>query len=177
MVLGQILGILAYLLPAIVLYLALRYGMQAYLNNEEKKRLAARQSAYDESLLPLKLQACERLILLLERITPAQAVNRALQPGMTAYEFQMTLLKNIREEFEHNVAQQLYISPACWSLIRTAKEQVIHMVNISASETPSDSTAANMARLLIENWSTLDQNPVQSAIDQLKNEILFNAKC
>jgi len=153
-----------------VLYLAVRFMVQAYLKNEERKREAEGRFALNQTLLPLKLQACERLILLLERITPAQAVNRAIQPGMTAYQLQLTLLRNIREEYEHNVAQQLYISPSCWALIKTAKEETIRLVNISASEAEEETTAGEMAQTLLEYWSQLNPNPIQSAIDQLKLE-------
>jgi TRAP-type uncharacterized transport system fused permease subunit len=171
MALAFLTGILTYLLPALVLYFAVRFIMHSYLKNEEMKRMAQKSLANNETIMPLKLQASERLVLLLERITPAQAVNRALQQGMNVYELQMILLKNIREEYEHNVAQQLYISPSCWSLIRTAKEEVIRLVIISASSLDKESGASEMARILIENWSALDQDPIQAAIDQVKREI------
>jgi len=172
MALSFLAGILTYLLPALVLYLAVRLIMHSYLKNEEKKRMADKNEAYQETLLPLKIQASERLILLLERISPAQSVNRALQPGMTVYELQMTLLKNIREEYEHNVAQQLYVSPSCWLMIKAAREEMTHTVNVSASGIPAESAASELARSIIENWSALDQDPIQSAIDQVKKEII-----
>lgn len=173
MVLAYIIGILEYLLFATVLYFIVRMLVQAYLKNEEKKREAAARSDNSQVMLPLRLQACERLILLLERITPVQAVNRAFQPGMTAFELQLTLIRNIREEYEHNVAQQIYISVHGWALIKSAKEEVIHLINISASETDAGADGSNLAKILLESWSQLDQNPVQSAIDQLKSEINF----
>lgn len=163
--------ILALLLPAIVLYLAVRYVMNTYRQVNDRKRETETQMAYNETIMPLKLQASERLVLLLERITPIQAVTRALQPGMNTYELQLALLKNIREEYEHNVAQQLYVSPACWSLIRTAKEEVVRLVNLSGAEVENDSNGAEMAKIFIEKWSTFEPNPIQSAIDQIKLEI------
>jgi hypothetical protein len=170
MALGLFIGIFTYLLPAIVLYFAVRLIMQAYLKNGERKREAEINSVRNQMVLPLKLQACERLILLLERITPSQAVNRAIQPGMTSYELQIMLLKNIREEYEHNVAQQLYVSPSCWALIKTAKEEVIRLVNISAAESEDGSIAGVMAKNLLVHWSELENDPIQSAIKQIKIE-------
>jgi hypothetical protein len=161
---------LAFLLPAVVLYFAVRYIMDTYRKVNDKKRETEVQLAYNEMIIPMKLQASERLVLLLERITPAQAVSRALLPGMGAQALQLVLLKNIREEFEHNVAQQLYVSPACWALIRAAKEEVIRLVNLSGSEISGENTGMELATILIEKWSMLDSNPVQSAIDQIKSE-------
>jgi hypothetical protein len=166
-----IIGILTYLLPAIVVYFAAKYIMDSYLKNEERKRSARKLSENDQVIFPLKLQACERLILLLERITPVQAVNRAMHPGMTALELQMTLLRNIREEFEHNIAQQLYVSQDCWGSIKSAKEEVIRVINLSASEAGDGASSADMAQNLLILWSGLENDPIQTTIKQTKNEI------
>jgi hypothetical protein len=171
MILALIFEILKYLLPAVVLYFITRLIVQAYLKNEEKKREEGKAPANSQTTLPLRLQAYERLILLLERITPAQAVNRALQPGMTTYHLQMMLIQNIREEFEHNIAQQIYVSPSGWAMIKSAKEEIIHLINISAAETEAGEGAGELARTLLERWAQLDQNPLQIAIDQLKAEV------
>lgn len=171
MILALTFEILKYLLPALVLYFIARLIVQAYLKNEVEKREAGKRPGNGHTTLPLRLQAYERLILLLERITPAQAINRALQPGMTTYNLQLILVQNIREEFEHNVAQQIYISSSGWAMIKSAKEEIIHMIYISAAETDANADAAELAKKLLESWGQLDQNPVQIAIDQLKAEV------
>jgi hypothetical protein len=171
MVLVSISEILKYLLPAIVLYFMVRLVLMAYLKNEEKKREERKKTGNSQATLPLRLQAYERLILLLERITPSQVINRALQPGMTTYHFQLMLVQNIREEFEHNVAQQIYISSAGWAMIKSAKEEIIRLINTVASETDAAAGAGELAKTILERWSQLDQNPVQTAIDQLKAEV------
>ena len=171
MILALSFEILKYLLPAVVLYFTVRLMVQAYLKNEEKKREESKNAGNSQTTLPLRLQAYERFILLLERITPAQAINRALQPGMTIYHFQLTLVQNIREEFEHNVAQQIYVSPSGWAMIKSAKEEIILLINTSAAETDAGAGAAELAKRLLEGWAKLDQNPAQTAIDQLKAEV------
>jgi hypothetical protein len=173
MILALTFEVLKYLLPAVVLYFIARLVVQGYIKNEERKMEEAKNTVNNQITLPLRLQACERLILLLERITPAQAVNRAFQPGMTAFELQLMLIRNIREEYEHNVAQQIYISVHVWALIKSAKEEIIHLINLSASETDAGADGSKLAKILLERWGQLDQNPVQSAIDQLKSEINF----
>jgi hypothetical protein len=171
MALVSISEILKYLLPAIVLYFTVMLVVKAYLKNEEKKREDARNTGNSHTIIPLRLQAYERLVLLLERITPAQAINRAMQPGMTTYHLQVILIQNIREEFEHNVAQQVYVSPSGWAMIKSAKEEVILLINTSAAEIDAGAGAGELAKLLLEKWAELDQNPVQTAIDQLKAEV------
>jgi hypothetical protein len=163
--------ILKFFLPAIVLYFTVRFVITAYLKNEDKKREDIKTAGNGQVTLPLRLQAYERLILLLERISPAQAINRALQPGMTTYHFQLMLVQNIREEFEHNVAQQIYVSAAGWAMIKSAKEEIIHLINTLASETDAGGNASELAKTILERWALLDENPVQIAIDQLKAEV------
>lgn len=141
------------------------------MKNEEIKREELKKAGNNQVTLPLRLQAYERLILLLERITPVQAINRALQPGMTASHFQLLLVQNIREEFEHNVAQQIYISPAGWTMIKSAKEEIIMLINTFASEIDAAENPTELAKYILEKWGQMDQNPVQLAIDQLKAEV------
>lgn len=162
--------ILKYLLPAIVFYFIVKMVMDAYLKNEEKKRATGDHPSENQITLPLRLQACERLVLLMERIAPVQLINRVLKPGMNVYEFQKLLVQVIREEFDHNVAQQIYVSADVWSLIKTAKEEIIMIINTLASETENDSDGSKLARKLIEHWSDQEKNSWQIAVDQLKKE-------
>jgi hypothetical protein len=171
MFLTQTVEVLKFLLPAIVLYFTVRMAIKAYYKNEEKKTNEAKRPDTSSIVLPLQLQAYERFILLLERMTPAQAINRAMQPGMTTYLLQMILIQSIREEFEHNAAQQIYISQKGWVLVKTAKEEVIHMINSSATKIEASSPAGELARNIFERWAEIDHNPVQAAIDQLKAEV------
>jgi hypothetical protein len=163
--------ILKYLLPSIVLYFIAKLIITAIMKNEEKKREDLKTAGNSQITLPLRLQAYERLILLLERISPAQVINRTLQPGMTVYHFQLLLVQSIREEFEHNVAQQIYVSTAGWTMIKSAKEEIIRIINTTASETNSTDNAGELAKAILERWSHIDPNPVQVAIDQLKEEV------
>lgn len=163
--------ILKYLLPSIVLYFIAKLIITALMKNEEKKREDIKTAGNSQVTLPLRLQAYERLILLLERISPSQVINRVMQPGMTTYHFQLLLVQNIREEFEHNVAQQIYISTAGWTMIKSAKEEIIRLINATSSETDAGAGAGELAKIILERWSQMEQNPVQLAIDQLKAEV------
>jgi hypothetical protein len=170
MIIQLIFGLLTYLLPALVLYFIARMVVGAYLGNEGQKREAAIKAGNRDTTLPLRLQAYERLTLLLERISPQQAINRVMQPGLSATQFQVLLTQNIREEFEHNAAQQVYISQQGWVLIRSAKEEVIRLINTASSETGSRATASELALLIMEKSLEWEQNPFQAAMEQLKKE-------
>ncbi|MDA3943777.1 MAG: hypothetical protein PF694_09605 [Bacteroidetes bacterium] len=115
---------------------------------------------------PLKIQAMERLILYLERIQPQSLVKRNLQQGSSIRNFHLALLQNIREEFEHNLAQQLYVSEKTWQLISTAKEELIKQINLAVSNLPENATAEQLASILL----TLDISVSQMAIQAVKLE-------
>jgi hypothetical protein len=173
MILAYILEFLKYFFLAVVLYFIIRMIILAYMKNEESKRVAGLRAQNAEVILPLKLQACERLILYLERITPVQVISRTLQPGISASGLHLALLQVIREEFEHNVAQQVYISPGAWSLVKTAKEEILLLINKAASETGPDATGHDLAKNILEHWGNLGKNPAQAAIDQIKAEVVI----
>jgi hypothetical protein len=166
-----IIEVLKFFLPAVILFFIARMIMQAYLGNEALKRDENRRSGNRQITLPLRLQAYERLVLLLERISPAQAVTRVLQPGMTALQFQILLTQTIREEFEHNSAQQIYVSNQAWAMIKSAKEEIIRLINTVSAEADSNISANDMARLIIEKSAEWEKNPVQAAISQLRAEV------
>jgi hypothetical protein len=171
MMIALVFDVLKYVFTALVLLFIVNMVVRAYLKNEELKRASARNPEKDQIMLPLKLQAYERLILFLERMAPAQVVYRSLQAGISAKLLQMALLQVIREEFDHNVAQQIYISTPGWALTKTAKEEVILLINKTASELGPDATGHELAKNILENWVQLDENPVQAAIDRLKSEV------
>ncbi len=122
-------------------------------------------------LLPLRLQACERLVLFLERIHPANLVMRLNDPGLSAAQFQALLVSTIRGEFEYNLSQQLYISGPTWERIRNAKEESILLINRAASSLPEESASADLMKRILEEVVGKEKLPVELAIGLLRKEI------
>lgn len=122
-------------------------------------------------LLPLRLQACERFVLFLERINPNNLLLRVSQPGQGARELHALIIRTIREEFEYNLSQQLYVSQGTWELIRSAKEEAISLVNRAADRLPEGSTASDLSRAILDLSMERDKLPSAKAIDAVKREI------
>ena len=123
------------------------------------------------ALLPLKLQACERFVLFLERINPNNLLLRVSQPGQSARELQALLIRTIREEFEYNLSQQLYVSQGTWEMIRNAKEETISLVNRAADRQPEGGTASDFSRAILDMSMERDKLPSVIAIEAVKREI------
>ena len=121
--------------------------------------------------LPIRLQAYERMSLFLERIDPNNLVIRINQPELDARVFHQMLLKEIRDEYNHNVSQQVYMSNAVWQEIKTAKEDLITAINATAGNLPDDSTSMDLARSLFEYLMNKEVDPIEHALKSLKEEI------
>jgi hypothetical protein len=120
--------------------------------------------------LPYKAEAFQRVILYLERIHPSTLSFRLIQPNMNAIVLQSLMLKAIREEFDHNVAQQLYISTESWSMLKNAKEETVKIINIAASQMKADSTANDLATAIISVTAEVNPLPSEIALEMLKKE-------
>ena len=75
-----------------------------------------------EFFLPNRVEAYQRSILLMERLHPNSLVMRLHNPGLPAMALQAEFLKAIRDEYNHNVAQQLFVSPIAWKMVKDSKE-------------------------------------------------------
>ena len=119
-------------------------------------------------IVPLKIQAYERLVLYIERIQFPVLVKRVFHPGMSKNDFQFSLLQNVQDEFEHNLAQRLYVSESTWQLIVLAKEEVLRNANAVFNDNP-DADIAMIAQKIASF-----ENPMgEKAVINIKNE--FNS--
>ncbi len=136
---------------------------QVFLELELKKQ---RQ----EFFLPNRLEAYERAILLMERLHPNSLVLRLNNPIFSAKVMHAEFLKTVREEFDHNVTQQLFISPVAWKLLRDSKDELLKLINLAASQVNEDATALELSSKIFELVAQLELLPSEVAIEYLKKE-------
>lgn len=109
-----------------------------------------------KTLLNLKLLAYERIILFIERMKPDSLIPRTLSPTLTSKEYQLSLINEIRREFEYNLSQQLYLSENAWTVTVNYKDNIITLINSASADcTPTD-PAADLARKILEQYITSD---------------------
>ncbi|NOY51763.1 MAG: hypothetical protein GXO88_14520 [Chlorobi bacterium] len=177
-------AIIPVLLVLIAVYLMLRY----FANQNEKQfdflkanqdltRLKLendRKKDREKVLIPLRLQAYERMVLFLERINPPNMLTREMQSGLNAGQLQALVLKSVREEYEHNMSQQLYIEEKSWEQIKAAKEKIVQLVNTSASQVKPDEPAIKLANEILTFEFGAHSDPIEKAMLAIKNEIKNN---
>ena len=166
-----LLEILKYTVPALIVFLTVFVMLRAWSKNEDKRRKSEFNMHITDDILPVRLQAYERSILLLERISPDSMILRISRNEYTARQLQQELLSNTTSEFEHNIAQQTYISTEAWEKMKAAKNQIINLVNDTAKEVKPDASGPTLGKLILERLTELTNPPTQVAIDFLKDEV------
>jgi hypothetical protein len=125
------------------------------------------------STTPLRLQAYERLVLLAERIALPNLISRLNQPGISAVEMKLILTENIKQEFEYNSTQQLYVSPVSWDAVRNLKEQNIMVVNQVAGALPAAASSSDLNKKILEVLMAQSNGSLHELVLQALN---FEAK-
>ena len=120
---------------------------------------------HDDVVAPLKIQAYERLLLYLERMRFSVLVKRVFMPGMSCSDLQFALIQNIQDEFEHNLAQRLYVEEQTWIIVCMAKEDALRNINNAFSQN-TDANAATMAQTI----ASMSNQLIDKAIITIKKE-------
>lgn len=116
----------------------------------EKKSMAGEQAPADKGTLNLRLGAYERLVLLAERIALPSLVSRVPAGDLTVRQFQGILTDQVRQEFDHNLSQQIYVSPQAWQAVGNLKEQNIFIINKVAETLSPDDKGVELSRRILE---------------------------
>ncbi|UAB81031.1 hypothetical protein INR76_13120 [Marixanthomonas sp. SCSIO 43207] len=164
-----VLNYVAYLLPAIVVGIIAYYFFKGHTANEEGRRRFLIQKEAQNKVLPTRLQAYERLTLLLERIDPNKLLIRVKPTSSEIEKYEELLIKNIEQEFDHNVTQQIYVSVECWNLIQTAKNATIHIIRQVAMHEQKN-TADAMREAVLRHFME-EITPSQKALTYIKKEV------
>ncbi len=168
---SELFEILKYVLPSIVVFLTSFFVIKLFFENENKKKQLEFIKLSGNITIPIRLQAYERLVLFLERVSPSSLLVRVFNSNYSASQYQMLLIKTIREEFEHNLSQQVYVSSQAWELVKNAKEEMLKLINTSMGELNDNATASDLSKKIFEKSVLINKFPVTIASEHLKTEI------
>ncbi|HPC26923.1 MAG TPA: hypothetical protein PK410_05285, partial [Paludibacteraceae bacterium] len=159
------------ILPALLVLLTAYLLLDKLLRNEEKKRNFEIFKNNVSIITPIRLRAYERLIILLERTAPNKLILNVLKPNMTSFDLQTELLNTIRQEFAHNLSQQIYVSNELWNYIQATEESLLRLINMCASQCNPADSANVLAEKIIEVYNASEHTPTEQAIEKLKAEV------
>lgn len=122
-------------------------------------------------LLPLRLQAHERLIIFTDRINPANLLVRLHQQGIGIGTLQAGILNEVRSEYQHNITQQLYVDSVTWNVVRKLKDDTIAMINNAVQGLPADANGIELSKAILQHMASIDENPYDLTIELIKKDI------
>lgn len=163
--------ILKITIPALLVLLTAIILLRGMIKNDQEKRKHELILQNNRTVIPIRLQAYERIVLFLERISLESMLVRINTPGMTAVQLHSALLTNIRSEFEHNLSQQIYMSPQAWEIVRNARSNMIKIINADYEKMQQTASSMDLSKKLLETIMELEKEPTKAAIDYIKNEV------
>jgi hypothetical protein len=163
--------ILKITIPALIVFFTAWLLLRNMIRNDQDKRRQELILQNSRTVTPIKLQAYERIVLFLERISLESLIVRVSSSDMTSKQLHSALLTTIRSEFEHNLSQQIYMSPQAWEVVRNARSNMIKIINTEADKMAADSSGMALSKQLLESIMQLEKEPTRVAIDYLKGEI------
>ena len=127
-----------------------------YFYQKDKKALpqqvqpAAPPAQVPASTQPLQLAAYERLVILADRIAIPNLISRTSEPGLSKVQMQQLLTQTIKQEYDHNLSQQIYVSADAWEAVRNLKDQNIHLINQVASVLPAEANGMDLSKKILD---------------------------
>jgi hypothetical protein len=156
----------------IATYLMLQHFHDKSINENEKEIDIQKTKTF----FPLKIQAYERVILFLERIDPNNMIIRTHKNGMNALTLHRELLKIVRDEYTHNMSQQVYIDPKSWKIVLNAKDETIQILNVALNNMSTESSGLNLSAKIFESIASKKISPTENARNSIVKEFQTTIK-
>lgn len=167
--LSKILELLTYTAPAVITGGVAYYFFNLHIKNEERRRRYLLMKEGQKNAMPLRLQAYERMTLFLERISLSNLLIRISPISTDKNDYANFVIAQIDQEFEHNLAQQIYMTDECWTIITTSKNATIQMIR-KAALNPEVNNADQLRETLLSDL--LEKlTPSSAALAYIKKEV------
>ncbi len=169
---------MGFVLPVLIALISaggVLYMAYLFLKKQGEKELQTAQlelkKERQKHFLPMRVEAYQRAVLLMERIHPGSLVMRLHNPGLPAKKLQADLLQAIREEYDHNVSQQLFVSPQGWDMVKNSKEETIKIINLAGNQMSATSLSMDLASKIFEIVAEVGKLPTEITVEYLRKEL------
>ena len=169
-IISVILEIIKITIPALIVFLTVYYLTKQYLDSQYQLRMLDFKQNQQNTTVPLRLQAYERLSLFCERIAIPNLVLRVSNEGMTAGDLRLAMMIAVQKEFEHNITQQVYVSDQLWQIVKIARDDTVTTINNVFQEVDPNADAKLLAGTLFNHLQQRDFFPLEKALVAVKKE-------
>lgn len=158
-------------IPAALVLYGMYLTAKSFLSKEFNAKLVQLRIDRQKEIIPLRLQAYERTILLLERTSLPNLIVRLDDQNYNVAFFRGLLIETIRAEYGHNISQQIYMSEEAWNLVKQAIEETISEINIAAEQLSPEAPSQQLAKLLLERKMNASYDFIEKAQQFIKEEV------
>jgi hypothetical protein len=166
-----LLDILKYTLAGMGVVWIAFYLIKPYLERDEKIQLLEFRKSISNQTLPLRLQAYERLVLFIERLNPANMLIRLNATAYTANDLHSLIIEEIRNEYQHNITQQIYVSSKAWVAVKHIKDDTLNIVNNAAKSLPETASGLDLSKTMLAYLTQLEDNPYEIGANMLRKDL------
>ncbi|MGF7079172.1 hypothetical protein [Mucilaginibacter sp. UYCu711] len=171
MTLTYLLDIVKYTVAGLGVVWIAFYLLKPYLDRSESMQLVELKKTISSQTLPLRLQAYERVVLFIERINPSNLLIRLNNPDYSAAELYMLIVAELRNEYQHNVTQQIYVSTNTWAIVKRLKDETLGVVNNAIKGLPETATGLELSRTILTQISESGNNPYDIGLSLIRKEL------
>ncbi|MCC8425420.1 hypothetical protein [Mucilaginibacter sp. UR6-11] len=147
------------------------YLLKPYLDRSENMQLIELKKTISNQTLPLRLQAYERVVLFIERINPSNLLIRLNNPDYQAAELYMLIVAELRNEYQHNVTQQIYVSTNTWAIVKRLKDETLGVVNNAIKNLPETATGLELSKMILAQVNQSENNPYEIGLNLIRKEL------
>jgi hypothetical protein len=147
------------------------YLFNLWIKHRERSWVFVLKQDNNKALAPLRISAYERIIVMLERITPQSMVMRHSATASNAAYLHMDLMRALREEFDHNISLQMYVSDECWNKVKRAREETGELYKVAFTRVKADSSAAEFGREILHLEATVGNSAIREALMAVRMEM------
>jgi hypothetical protein len=171
MQISYLLDILKFTLAGVGTVYVAFYLLKPYLDRAEKVQLADLKKTISGQTLPLRFQAYERLVLFVERVNPANMLIRLHGANYSAHELHSLVVNEIRDEYQHNVTQQIYVSERAWNVVKRVKDDTMSVVTNAIKALPETATGLELSKTVLAHLASLQDNPYDIATSMIRKDM------
>lgn len=165
-----LLEIIKITVPALVVFFTVYYLLKTYLDKQYQLKVLEYKQSQNNTTIPSRLQAYERLSLFCERIAIPSLMLRLRTDDQTNAAFRMALLITIQQEFEYNITQQVYVSEQLWQIIKLSRDHTVMEINGLYEKVEPKGSSKQLASELLAQSESQSAFSLEKALSAIKKE-------
>ena len=163
-----VLEIIKITIPSLIVFLTVYILMKYHYKKVATLESMKLRSENANSTMPLRLQAYERLALFCERISPQNMLLRFKKESTNGKDLERIMILAIKQEYDHNLTQQIYVSESLWSIINMCKNQVMEIISRAGSAEGSSNPNV-FAEIILDTLE--EKNPIDTTLRAIRKEV------